>query len=102
MGYSNGFMGILSRREALCGCSLKSELQQRLISKIDCANGVLYHLRLEPSRRAARKARLFREKVEELELQLWRQAGKPEGGPVQFRLIAQQQWKQALNGKEGD
>lgn len=29
----------------------------------------------------ARKARLFREKVEELELELWRQAGKPEGGP---------------------
>lgn len=50
----------------------------------------------------ARKARLFREKVEELELELWRQAGKPEGGPVQFRLIAQQQLKQALNGEEGD
>lgn len=49
----------------------------------------------------ARKARLFREKVEELELDLWRQAGKPEGGPVQFRLIAQQQLKRALNGEEG-
>lgn len=46
----------------------------------------------------ARKARLFREKVEELELELWRQAGKPEGGPVQFRLLAQQQLKQALDG----
>lgn len=49
----------------------------------------------------ARKARLFREKVEELELELWRQAGKPEGGPVQFRLVAQQQLRQALNGEEG-
>lgn len=49
----------------------------------------------------ARKARLFREKVEEFEFELWRQAGKPEGGPVQFRLIAQQQLKQALNGEEG-
>lgn len=50
----------------------------------------------------ARKARLFREKVEELELELWRQAGKPEGGPVQFRFLAQQQLKQALNGEDGD
>lgn len=49
----------------------------------------------------ARKARLFREKAEELELELWRQAGKPEGGPVQFRLLAQQQLKQALDGEEG-
>jgi len=48
-----------------------------------------------------RKARLFREKVEELELQLWKQAGKPEGGPVQFRLLAQEQLKQALNGEDG-
>lgn len=47
-----------------------------------------------------RKARLFREKVEELEVELWKQAGKPEGGPVQFRLIAQQQLKQALDGEE--
>lgn len=50
----------------------------------------------------ARKARLFREKVEELEIEIWRHAGKPEGGPVQFRLIAQQQLEQALNGEESD
>ena len=50
----------------------------------------------------ARKTRLFREKVEELELELWKQAGKPEGGPVQFRLIAQEQLRQALNGEEGN
>jgi len=49
-----------------------------------------------------RKARLFREKVEEIEVELWRQAGKPEGGPVQFRLIAQQQLKQALKGDVGN
>lgn len=48
-----------------------------------------------------RMARLYREKVEELELQLWRQAGKPEGGPVQFRLVAQEQLRQALGGEEG-
>lgn len=47
-----------------------------------------------------RKARLFREKVEELELSLWKQAGKPEGSPVQFRHLAQEQLKQALNCEE--
>jgi len=49
----------------------------------------------------ARKARLFREKVEKLELELWRQAGKPEGGPLQYHLIAQLQLKQALYGEDG-
>ena len=53
-------------------------------------------------KKEVRKARLFREKVEELELELWKHAGKPEGGPVQFRLIAQQRLMQALNGEEGD
>ena len=48
-----------------------------------------------------RKARLFREKVEELELELWKQAGKPEGGPVQYRMLAQEQLKRALNPAEG-
>jgi hypothetical protein len=53
-------------------------------------------------KREARKARLFREKLEELELELWKKAGKPEGGPIQYRMIAQQQLKHALIGKEGD
>lgn len=48
----------------------------------------------------ARKDRLFREKVEELERVLWKEAGKPEGGPVQFRFLAQRQLKQALDGEE--
>jgi len=52
-------------------------------------------------KKEAIKDRLFREKVEELELELWKQAGKPEGGPVQFRLRAQEQLKNALNGAEG-
>lgn len=50
----------------------------------------------------ARKARLFHEKVEELELELWRQAGQPEGGPFQFRPIAQQKLNEAIHGEEGD
>ena len=49
-----------------------------------------------------RKARLFREKVEELEVELWKQANRPEGGPVQFRLLAQKQLKQALSGEVSD
>lgn len=51
-------------------------------------------------KQAARRARLFREKVEELEVELWKQAGRPEGGPVQFRLRAQEQLKRVLNGEE--
>lgn len=50
----------------------------------------------------ARKARLFREKVEELEVELWKLAGKPKGESLQFRLIAQQQLKQALKGEDVD
>jgi hypothetical protein len=42
------------------------------------------------------ETRLFREKVEILEVELWKQAGRPEGGPVQFRLMAQDQLKRAL------
>ncbi|MGZ3486259.1 MAG: ATP-binding protein, partial [Isosphaeraceae bacterium] len=48
-----------------------------------------------------RKARLFREKVEEIEMESWRQAGCPEGGPVQFRAVACDQLKQALEGEGG-
>ncbi len=47
-----------------------------------------------------RKARLFREKVEELEMELWRRAGRPEGGPVQFRAMAREQLSRALRGEE--
>jgi hypothetical protein len=47
---------------------------------------------------AQRSARLFREKVEELEMELWKQAGRPDGGPVQFRATARDQLRQALGG----
>jgi len=46
-----------------------------------------------------RKARLFREKVEELEMKLWKRAGRPEGGPVQFRQAARDQLKRVLGGE---
>jgi hypothetical protein len=49
----------------------------------------------------ARDARLFREKVQELELELWRQNGEPAGGPQQFHMIAEQQLKQAIDASEG-
>lgn len=51
-------------------------------------------------KKEVRNARLFREKVEELELELWKRADKPEGGPMLFRLVAQQQLRQALRGSE--
>ena len=47
--------------------------------------------------RAVRDARLFHEKVKELELVLWQEANKPEGGPIQFRQQATTQIQDALN-----
>lgn len=49
----------------------------------------------------ARRARLIREKVEELEMVLWKRAGRPEGGPVQFRAAAQEQIERLLRGGDG-
>lgn len=46
-----------------------------------------------------RKARLVREKVEELEMDLWKRAGRPTGGPVQFRAMARDQLNRALSGE---
>lgn len=48
---------------------------------------------------ADRQDRLFREKVEELEMELWKRAGRPEGGPVQFRATAREQLRRALRGE---
>ena len=50
-----------------------------------------------------RKARLFREAVEGIEMELWKQAGRPEGGPVQFRAMARDQLNRSLGveAKEG-
>ena len=49
-----------------------------------------------------RNARLFREKVEELEMELWKRAGRPEGGPVQFREMAREQLRRALDSSFQD
>ena len=49
-----------------------------------------------------RTARLFREKVEDLEMELWKRAGRPEGGPVQFRVMARDQLNRALEGEGVD
>lgn len=43
-----------------------------------------------------RKARLFREKAEELAMELWKQHGRPEGGPAQFLLVAREQLNRAI------
>jgi hypothetical protein len=43
-----------------------------------------------------RKARLLREKAEKLAIELWERAGRPEGGPVQFRAMAREQLGRAL------
>lgn len=48
---------------------------------------------------ADRQERLFREKVEELEMELWKRAGRPEGGPVQFRAAAREQLRRAMRGE---
>lgn len=50
-------------------------------------------------RKADREARLFAESVEMLALQLWEQAGKPEGGTTHFRDIARHQLMHELQGR---
>jgi hypothetical protein len=45
-----------------------------------------------------RNARLLRESVENLAVALWREAGRPDGGPSQFHLRAEEQLRQALDG----
>lgn len=49
-----------------------------------------------------RKARLLKESVEELASVLWGEAGKPDGGPSQFHLRAEEQLRQALDGHNCD
>ena len=46
-----------------------------------------------------RKARLVREKVEELEMELWKGAGCPDTGPSQFRATARDQLRRVLRGE---
>ncbi len=45
-----------------------------------------------------RRARLFQEKVEELAEELWKQNGRPAGGPREFRVTAQDRLTQMLEG----
>ena len=47
---------------------------------------------------ADRKARIFREKAEELAFRLWQGAGRPEGGPTQFLQEARDELRRRLEG----
>lgn len=47
---------------------------------------------------ADRRARLFREKVEELAMDLWKQNGRPEGGPSDFQVAAEKLLSDHLRG----
>lgn len=46
-----------------------------------------------------RRARLFREKTEELALELWNARNRPEGGPAQFMSEARSRLSQRLEGE---
>lgn len=48
-------------------------------------------------KKADRAARLFREQVENLAVQLWNQQGCPSSGPDAFMTLAEQQLRKALN-----
>lgn len=52
-------------------------------------------------KRKARQARILREKAEELAMELWKQGGRPEGGPAQFFTEARNQLSAALNDNGG-
>lgn len=49
-----------------------------------------------------KKTRLFREKSEELAMEIWEQSGCSEGGPMLFLLMARQQLTSALEGEKSD
>lgn len=69
---------------------------------------ILTSLRHDPSglgaaeKEEARKARLFREKSEEIAMELWKQRDRPEGGPMQFLLMAREQLNRAISGENPD
>ena len=69
---------------------------------------VLHSLRLDhpglgtAEKDEARRERLFREKAEELAMELWKQNERPEGGPAQFLPIAREKLGRALEGPEAD
>ncbi len=44
-----------------------------------------------------RRARLFHEKVEQLAIALWEEAGQPAGGPAQFLAVARDQLTRRMN-----
>lgn len=46
----------------------------------------------------ARKARLFRERAEDLAVEIWKEKGRPEGEPMQCYPEAKEQLSQALGG----
>jgi hypothetical protein len=45
-----------------------------------------------------RRDRLFREKVEELATELWKQNNRPDGGPAQFLVVAKKLLSDRLRG----
>jgi hypothetical protein len=49
-----------------------------------------------------RRQRLIRESVEELANELWKQGGMPEGGPSQFRAMASDELRRAVNGGDSE
>jgi len=53
----------------------------------------------ELEKQCDREARVFREKAEELAMELWKRRGRPEGGPAQFFDEARKQLKAAITDK---
>ena len=72
----------------------------------EVAPDILNSLRLDhpglgaTEKEEARRDRLFRQKTEELAMELWKQHDRPEGGPTQFLLMAREQLGSALEDQE--
>lgn len=45
---------------------------------------------------AARRERLFKEKAEDLAIEIWKENGRPDGGPMQFFPLAQEQLRRGM------
>jgi hypothetical protein len=68
-------------------------------STVETASGYIAMGELE--KKADRKARILREKAEELSLKLWQTNGRPEGGPMQFLHQANEQLRAVMGESAG-
>ncbi len=98
----------------LCSLNIKNAGQiiatwfQRYCECHDLTPDILNSLRHEnpglgkAEKEEDKKARLFREKSNELAMELWEKSGCPEGGPIKYLSMARQKLTNALEGEKNE